>query len=127
MVGVVLLHQQLDGLEESVEVQEEGDQCTDLQGVVEHHLPADGQQHGLAHHAEELGPGAVEGVHVGRVIVGVAVVTHHVAVVDHVVPLAVVRGHDAHPVEALGKVGQDVGDAVPHPVVAAFRGSFEPQ
>ncbi len=91
------------------------------------HAPADGQQHGLAEHAEELGAGGVDGVDMGGVVVGVPVVAHHVAVVDHVVPLAVVGGHDAHTVEALGQVGEHVGDAVADPVVTPLRGPLEPQ
>ena len=62
----------------------------------------------------------------GGVVVGVPVVADHVAMVDHVVSLPVVGGHDAHAVQALGQVGQHVGDAVAHPVVAALRGPLEP-
>ena len=45
---------------------------------------------------------------------------------DDVVALAVVGGHDAHTVEALGQVGQDVGDPITDLVVAPLRCSFEP-
>ena len=72
--------------------------------------------------AEHLGAGAVDGVDLGRVVVGVAVVADDVAVVEDVVALAVVRGDDAHAVQALGEVGQHVGDPVADPVVAALGG-----
>ena len=97
------------------------------QGVVEHHGAADGQQDGLAEDAQQLGARAVDGVDVGGVVVGVPVVADHVAVVDDVVALAVVGGDDPDPVEALGQVGQHVGDPVAHPVVAALRGPLEPE
>ena len=41
--------------------------------------------------------------------------------------LAVVGRHDAHPVQALGEVGEDVRDAVAHPVVAALGRPAEPE
>jgi hypothetical protein len=41
-------------------------------------------------------------------------------VVDDVVALPVVGGDHSHPVQALGQVGENVGDAVPDPVVAAL-------
>ncbi len=126
LVGVVLLDQELDGLEEPVQVQEEGDQGTEGEVVVGHHGAADGQHDGLAEDAQHLGARSVDGVDVGRVVVGVPVVADHVAVVDHVVALAVVGGHDADAVEALGQVGQHVGDPVADPVVAALGGPLEP-
>ena len=126
LVGVVLLHQELDGLEEPVEVQEEGEQGTDGQRVVQHHLPTDGQQRGLPEHTQHLGPRAVYRVDVGGVVVGVPVVADHVAVVDHVLALAVVGGDDAYTVQALRQVGQNVGDAVPYPVITPLGRPFEP-
>jgi hypothetical protein len=45
---------------------------------------------------------------------------------DDVVALAVVGGHDADAVQALGQVGQDVGDPVADSVVAPLRGPGEP-
>ena len=94
--------------------------------VVQDHRAADGQQRGLAEEAEHLGARAVDGVDLRGVVVGVAVVADDVAVVDHVVALAVVGGDDAHAVQALGEVGQHVGDAVADPVVAALGGPLEP-
>ena len=73
-------------------------------------------------HAEQLGARAVDGVDLGGVDVGVAVVADDVAVVDDVVALAVVGGDDPDAVQALGQVGQHVGDPVAHPVVAALGG-----
>ena len=92
-----------------------------------HHLAADAQQGGLSQPAHQLRARAVEGVDVGGVDVGVAVLADHVAVMDDVVALAVVGGDDAHAVQALGEVGHHVGDAVAHPVVAAFGRHAEPQ
>ena len=69
---------------------------------------------------EQLGARAVDGVDVGRVVVGVPVLADHVAVVDDVVALAVVGGDDPDAVQALGQVGEHVGDPVAHPVVAAL-------
>ena len=54
--GVVLLHQQLNGREEAVHVEEEGGQLTqvDLLGVVEVHGPADRKDQDLAEHTDQL-------------------------------------------------------------------------
>ena len=127
LVRVVLLDQKLDGLEEPVEVEEERDEGADLEGPVQHHGAADAEQRPLSEDAEQLGTRPVHRVHVGGVVVGVAIVAHHVAVVDHIVALPVVGSHDAHAVQALGQVGQHVGDAVTHPVVAALGRPPEPK
>ena len=90
-------------------------------------VPPMASSDGLAEDAEQLGARAVDGVDLGGVVVGVPVVADHVAVVDDVVALAVVGGDDADAVQALGQVGQHVGDAVAHPVVAALGGPLEPE
>ena len=126
LVGVVLLDQELDGGEETVQVQEELDQGADGEAVVQHHVTADGQQDGLAEDAHQLRPRAVDRVDEGRVVVGVPVLPHHVPVVDHVAALPVVGGDDPHPVEALGQIGHDVGDPVTDLVVAGLRSTVEP-
>ena len=97
------------------------------QRVVHHHVPADAEQGGLAQPPHQLRAGAVDGVDVGRVDVGVAVLADDVAVVDDVAALAVVGGDDTHAVQALGEVGEHVGDAVADPVVAAFGCDAEPE
>ena len=125
--AVVLLHQQLDGGEEPVQVQEEGDQRAEGEGVVHHHVAADPEQRGLSQPPHQLGARAVDGVDLGGVDVGVAVLTHDVAVMDDVEPLAVVGGDHPHAVQALGQVRHDVGDAVAHPVVAPLGRHPEPQ
>ena len=113
LVRVVLLDQQLDGLEEPVEVEEEGDQgARRLSWWWSTMVPPMASMTAWPMTPEHLGARAVEGVDVGRVVVGVPVVADHVAVVDDVVALAVVGGHDADAVEALGQVGQHVGDPV---------------
>ncbi len=124
---VVLLHQKLDGLQEPVEVEEERDEGAEAQGVVEHHAAPHAEQRRLPEEAEQLGARAVHRVDLCRVVVGVPVPTDDVAVPQDVVPLAVVRGHDAHALQALGEVGEHEGDPVPHLVVAAFGRSTEPQ
>ena len=65
LVDVVLLHQELDGLEEAVEVQEERHQGPDGQRAVKHHPTTHGQQHRLAEHTEQLGAGRVGRADVG--------------------------------------------------------------
>ena len=95
--------------------------------VVHDHVAADAEQGGLAQPPHQLGARAVDGVDLGGVDVGVAVLTHDVAVMDDVVPLAVVGGDHPHAVQALGQVGHHVGDAVAHPVVAALGRHPEPQ
>ena len=105
---VVLLHQQQHWPEESVEIEEEGDQGADGQLVMGNHHAADAQDGGLTEIADELSPGSVDGVDLGGVQIGVPVGADHVAVVQHVVALAVVGGDDAHPVEGLGQVGEHV-------------------
>ena len=96
--GVVLLHQQLDGREEAVEVEEEGDQGTEAESVWwSDHVAADGRAaRAWPSDAEQLGARPVDGVDLRRVVVGVPVVADDVAVVDDVVALAVVGGDDAH-------------------------------
>ena len=62
--------------------------------------------------------GAVDRGDVRGVVVGVAVLADHVAVVQHVVPLPVEPGDHPHARQALGEVAQHAGDAVAHAVVA---------
>ena len=126
LVGVVLLHQELDRLEEPVHEEEERRQLTDLQLMVQHHVAAHGQDHRLTDDAEELGAGAVDAVDTPGVVVGVAVLADHVAVIDHVVALPVVGRDDPHALQALRQVGQHERDAVAHLVVAALGGPLEP-
>ena len=127
LVRVVQLDQLLDRGEERVEVEDEGGQLADREVVVQHHRSADEQQAGLAQPAEHLGAGPVDAVDPGGVVVGVAVLADDVAMVDDVVPLAVVGGHDADARQALLEVRQHVGDAVPDPRVAAVGGDAEPE
>ena len=127
LVGVVLLHEQLDGGEEAVQVQEEPHEHPERQAPAQHHVAPDAEQHTLPEHAEHLGARPVDGVDLGGVVVGVAVLADDVAVMDDVLALAVVGGDDAHAVQALGQVGEHVGDAVADLVVAALRGDPEPQ
>ena len=94
--------------------------------VLQHHVAADGQHDDLADDPEQLRSRPVDPVDPPGVVVGVAVVPDHVAVVHHVVPLAVVGRDDAHALQALGEIGQDQGDAVADLVVAALGGPLEP-
>ena len=126
LVGVVLLHQQLDRLEEPVHEEEERRQLADLQLVVQDHVPAHRQDHRLTDDAEELRAGAVDTVDAPREVVRVAIFADHVAMVDHVVALPVVGRDDAHALQALRQVGQHERDAVAHLVVATLGGPFEP-
>ena len=127
LVQVVLLHQLLDRREEQVEVPEECDELADGQAAVAHHVAADEEEHRLADEADPLGEPAVGGDEHRGVVVGVAVVTDDVAVVQHVVPGAVEPGHHADAREALGEVAQHAGDAVAHALVAAVGRLAEPQ
>ena len=52
MVDVVLLDEELDRLEEPPDVEEEGDQRTDRELMMEVHVAADGEDHDLADDAE---------------------------------------------------------------------------
>ena len=106
--GVVLLHEQLDRREEPVHVEEERGQLAevDLLRVVQVHGPADAQDEHLAEDADHLRPRAVDAVDPARVVVGVPVGADDVAVGLDVVALPVVRGDDAHALQALGEVGQ---------------------
>ena len=81
----------------------------------------------LAEVAEQLRAGTVDRVDLGGVVVRVAVVADDVAVLDDVVALAVVGGDRADAVQALGEVGEHVGDPVADAVVAALGGRAEPQ
>jgi hypothetical protein len=125
---VVLLHEELDGGEEPVDVEEEGGQGAeaDLPGVVQVHLATDSENQDLSKDADQLRSGAVNAVDTAGVEVGVPVPAHHVAVVLDVVALAIVRCHDAHALEALGEVGQNQSDAVAHLVVPALGSPLEP-
>ena len=91
------------------------------------HRAADEQQHRLAHDADPLGGRAVLRVDLRGVVVGVAVLADHVAVVEHVVAGAVEAGDDAHAREALGHVAQHPGDAVADAQVAAVGSRPEPE
>ena len=117
---VVLLDQELDGLEEAVEVQEEGNQRTDGQGVVQHHRAADGQEEGLAQDADGLGARSIDGVDPAGGDVGVTVGADHVAMVERIVGSAVVGGDDPDTVERLREIGHDVGDPITDAFVAAL-------
>ena len=105
LVAVVLLHQELNGGKETAQVQEERHQPADGERAPHRHGPTDCQQCGLAQPAHELGAGAIDGVDLGGVDVGFAVLTDDVAVVDDVVHLAVVGRDDAHAMQALRQVG----------------------
>ena len=61
------------------------------------------------------------------VVVAVAVLADDVAVVQHVVALAVEAGDDADARQALGHVGEHTGDAVADAQVAAIGRRPEPQ
>ena len=122
LVQVVLLDELLDRLEERVQVQDERGQLADRERAVLDHRAADQQEHRLAHDPDELGGRAEAGHDPGRLVVAVAVLAHDVAVVEHVVALAVEAGHDPDALEALGDVGQDRRDPVADPHVAGVRG-----
>ena len=77
--------------------------------------------------ADELRAGSVNGIDLGRVQVGIPVGADHIAVVQHVVPLAVVGGDDTDAVKGLGQVGQDVGNPVADPVIPVFGPLAEPE
>ena len=89
----------MNGLEEAVQVEEEGDESTDRQRVVEDHGATDSEQQGLTEDPDGLGAGAIDGVDGSGGDIGVAVLADHIAVVNGVVCSAVVGGDDAHPVE----------------------------
>ncbi len=63
----------------------------------------------------------------GGVVVGVAVLTRDVAVVQNVVARPVEPGDDAHAGQALGEVAEDAGDPVAHTLIALVRRRSEPQ
>src|ERR1035437_10993432 len=89
--------------------------------------PTDRHEGSLGEDALQLGAGPVDGIDLGGVDVCVAVVAHHVAMMYDILTLPVVGGDDTYTMETLGEVGQDVGDAVAHPLIAAFRRSLEPE
>jgi hypothetical protein len=88
----------LDGrLEEGPDVQDERRQLAHGQVSVARHEPANQEHHALARQPDELRGWRIEAGDASRVVVGVAVLADHVAVVDDVVsrPVpATTRGRD---------------------------------
>jgi hypothetical protein len=117
----VLLDEQLDRCEESIEVEEEHDELRHVELVVQDHVAADAEQHGLAQDPYHERGRTIDGVDATGVGVGVTIGAHHMSVISDVAALAVVRGYDANPVERLGKVRQDVRDSVAREEVALLR------
>ena len=124
--GRVLLDEQLDRREESVEVQEEDDELGHVELVVEDHVAPDAEQHRLAQDADHERRGTVDRVDPSGVGVGVAIGTDDVAVVADVATLAIVGRHDPNAVERLREVGEHDRDAVTREEIALFRGVVVP-
>ena len=127
LVLVEQLHQGLDRGEKRGQEQQEGDHFAEAELVAQHHAAADQQDHGLRDDAERLGARPVQGLCPAGGEVGVEVGADDVVVSDRVVAAPVEGGDEPDPVEALGEVGEHVGDPVPYPQVADRRHLPEPQ
>ena len=93
---------------------------------MQHHGPADPDHDEGGDGSQRFAPWAVEGGDLGGVVVGVEVLAGHVGVGDRVLALTVVGRHQADAGQALGEVGEYVGQPVPHAQVAAVRCPLEP-
>ena len=130
LIGVVELDELLDGLEERAQIKNEGRELSDgelgmkvrrqtaarqMVPGVDHHGAADEQEGRLSHQADEVAHGRVARRHPRRREVGGAVGTEHIAMMDHVVALPVVRSDDTHARQALGNVRDHARERVTHP------------
>ena len=77
-------------------------------------MPPMSSEESLAHQADEVARRRVVGRNPRRLEVGVPVCAEHVAVMDDVVALAVVRSDYPHSGQALGDVGDHAGERVPY-------------
>ena len=121
-----MLHQELDGSKESVEVEEERDQNTDAHVVRNHHGAADAEEQSLAQDSNSNGRRTVGGVDAAGVHVRVAIVAHHISVVDDVETLAVIGRHHSNPIEGLGEIGENAGNGISAADVSRLTSTVKP-
>ena len=105
MQEVVLLDEKLDGLKETVQVQDEQGETTEREFASKHHLTTDAQKQRLTQDTDHNCYWSVDTHDLSGEHVGIAVLTDNVTVMNDVVSLAVVGRDDSNAVERFGEIG----------------------